>query len=885
MSKSNNSHKILKSVALAGALTAAGTVATTTAHADTTTTNAAPSQAPASANTADQQLANLKSQQTANENTVAQNNQATMTSATNAANGQIADLNAQIQQRQASNAAANQAKVASETAQVNAAASSATDQENAAYSAAVASQQAANDTALKSAQANIVTPAQKAQQTAQENASYQNKAGNLNIAHNQNLNKIDADAASQTKAVNDQITKVQNQIKVNHQKAIDNATKQVDGQIADAQKSVNNAQRAVTSDQTAVNSAKTVNDQAQQASQNAQKTLTQDQNSLKSLQDGQDVVQTVKINKDQWYHAYNDWYTTGGYKGGSITNADAQALINMRYKENSYKHSTKNQKETVDPDNLTDSQLKEINIFGANILNQIRTQLGLPEVRVTQGSINFAKDIATNYKNDNWDSANGHYDAGIERAAKQNGLLDSGNYYECLGGNYDIENMDDLKEMVYNDILGMTMGSINPDGSGNGNLDGHGGSRIGVEFAHANGLLGYPHSNPNGYREDFALATNIHGYVYDHLITVPTDSAHRYYWTDPAKYDHTNIPLDQSSVAKQISQLQTKVANDQVAVNATKSKADTTAQALMSAQAKLANDQKALKTAQDKLASLKANRAQMIAKLSTPEENSAVQKLQAKIKDIKASHDKAIKAENAKYNAELDKLTKAHQAKLDAIKAQPSDVNGLKAQLQKKLDTLKANHEAKLAQIQKDADAKIAKIKADTQIDPEIAKLQDRIATIKANLAAQKKSLDDQYAALVASDQAAYQKLENQLKPSASEEAAKGENDSYTTSDGKTVVLPHESTTTNGKTVVLPHETGEAQTTVSANHNAVTRPEVATTTPIATVNTTTPTTREEVKAQREGKLPQTGNQSALAAIVLGAASAMFGFGLAAKKRY
>lgn len=71
MSKSNNSHKILKSVALVGALTAAGTVATTTAHADTTSANDAPSQVPAEAATADQQLAKLKSQQTANENTVA----------------------------------------------------------------------------------------------------------------------------------------------------------------------------------------------------------------------------------------------------------------------------------------------------------------------------------------------------------------------------------------------------------------------------------------------------------------------------------------------------------------------------------------------------------------------------------------------------------------------------------------------------------------------------------------------------------------------------------------------------------------------------------------------------------------------------------------------
>ena len=173
----SNTSKILKSVALAGALTAAGTVATTTAHADTTTTNAAPTQAPVEATTADQQLANLKNQQTTNENTVAQNNQATMANATKAANDQIADINAQIQQRQA--------KAAKETAQINATDSSTIDQENAAYSAAVASQQAANDEELKAAQAKIVTPAQKDQQTAQENADYQIKTGNLNVVHNQ----------------------------------------------------------------------------------------------------------------------------------------------------------------------------------------------------------------------------------------------------------------------------------------------------------------------------------------------------------------------------------------------------------------------------------------------------------------------------------------------------------------------------------------------------------------------------------------------------------------------------------------------------------------------------------------------------------------------------
>lgn len=40
--------------------------------------------------------------------------------------------------------------------------------------------------------------------------------------------------------------------------------------------------------------------------------------------------------------------------------------------------------------------------------------------------------------------------------------------------------------------------------------------------------------------------------------------------------------------------------------------------------------------------------------------------------------------------------------------------------------------------------------------------------------------------------------------------------------------------------------------------------------------------REEVKAQPEGTLPQTGNQSVLVAIFFGVVSVIFGFGLAAK---
>lgn len=867
MSKSNNSHKILKSVALAGALTVAGTVATTTAHADTTVTNDAPSQAPAEATTTDQQLAKLKSQQTANENMVAQNNQATMASATNAANDQIADLNAQIQQRQG--------KVASETAQVNAAASSAIDQENSTYSAAVASQQAANDAELKAAQAKIVTPAQKAQQTAQENADYQSKVSSLNIAHDQNLNKIDADYQDQTKQVNQELANAQSTIKANHDQAVKSATTNVDNQINAANDTVNTDQNAVNNDQTNLNNLQKV----------AQATTSTSNTDIPTSTKG--FIDHYNAQKFELPKAYvnglrNVHDTASSDQFEQAVNPDMKM-----FKMFDYQSDPDAAKEKVDVLHLTGQQLLQLNLYSTRLINQIRAQFGMPAFKLNPQAIANAQRMA------NQESAgkmSGHH-ADILKGAGENVGSFSGQItqdstqkqmglYKASGEHPDVwvkhgpndirltyhwvnlsfKTMDDLQAGLFYTVTSMMFADSGQEACGHA-----------LNFSLWN-------QSP-----DSQMALGIESFANDNN---PKEGSVYYRWifTDSSKVDPKN-------------NLDTTPTNAHGANIAQ----DYSAQ-IKSAQTALANAKQALANAQNKLNTLKANRDQMIQDLvdKTKTDNSAVQKLQSEIKDIKASHDKAINAENAKYNAELDKLTQAHQAKLDAVKDQSSDVNvnELKAQLQKKLDTLKVNHEAKLAQIQKDADAKIAKIKVDAQNDPEIAKLQARIATIKANLAAQKKSLDDQYAALVASDQAAYQKLEKQLKSSASEGVAKGKNDSYTTSDGKTVVLPHESVTTDSKATVvahkstvtddkpvaLSHETSEVQTTASVNHNTVVHPEVATTTPIATVNTIVPTMREEVKAQREGKLPQTGNQSALAAIFFGVASAIFGFGLAAKKR-
>lgn len=846
------SHKILKSVALAGALTATGAVATT-AHADTTKASA-PIQGVAST---DQQLTNLKSQQIANESAVASSNAATMSAATTSANSQIADLNNQIKERQASDAAVQQASQASAIAQVNSEAASATSAENASYSQAVASQTAANNVALKSAQATIVTEQQKNQETAQENTDFQKQTSNLDSQHKATLDKLDQDLQNDTNNTNDAIQKEVARQKADQQGAIDKTAKDFDNQIKDASQAVDQGQKTVNNDQNTINEKKKNNDAAQQAVKNAQDTLSSDKSALESAQAKREAIPVIKINKDQWYQAYNDWYTTGGYSGGTITKEDAQALVNMCYNDNHYRSNEQDKNEIIDPNNLTDNQLKEINIFGANILNQIRTQLGLPIVKVTQGSINFAKSVAENYKNDKWNPVNGHDDQGIMNAAKQHGLLASGNYYECLGGDGSINTMAELKEMVYNNILSMALGSISPDGTGNGNLDGHGGYKIGVEFAHANGLLGYPHDNPSGCSEDFALDTSINAYTLDHLITIPTDKAHSYYIKDPSKYDHTNIPLDPSDI---IQSLQNKVASDQQAFNDAQNKANTTASELKSAQDKFTQDSAKLSQAQAHVNDLKANKDQTLKAMATdPMQSPAVKKLQNKLTDIKQQHDTAVKAENDQYAAKVNDLKSKHEAKLAEIAAQPTSLAELQSQLQAKLDTLKANHDAKLKQITDDANAKIAAIKSQKVNDPEIDKLNAQIDQIKSDLAKKQQELDNQYEALKTKNQAEYNALANKLNPSTKAVINDSTQQVFTSRSGKVayVVPSHQSIATNSV------KTGSKQINSTSDSKGLLSKE---------------------SNNDTNRLPQTGNKSSLAMILLGAAAAMFGFGLVGKKK-
>lgn len=181
------------------------------------------------------------------------------------------------------------------------------------------------------------------------------------------------------------------------------------------------------------------------------------------------------------------------FMNGNLTVAD-KTYLDRAIKDNKYIHSAKDEQRKVDVNNLTDDQLKEISLFTAYLLNQLRTQFGLaPNDIVTNGSIQFAKKVTQAYRDDQWSiiEKQDHDCAKINNLAKDMGLeqsLDNDNsqLYENAGEDASSDNsnipltMDGVKAFVFDQINSMIFGS---------------GSQY--EFDHARGMLGTEYESSN----------------------------------------------------------------------------------------------------------------------------------------------------------------------------------------------------------------------------------------------------------------------------------------------------------------------------------------------------------------------------------------------------
>ena len=801
----SNTKKILQAVALAGAVTATGAVATT-AHADTTV----PAASGQATTDAQSQLNNLKSQQQTSEAAMAQANQDQMSAATSAANAKIADLNNQMSANNARQAAANSAALASGTAQINAAAKSATDAENAGYSQAVASQQAANSQALAETAKHIVTPAQKQAQTSAENANYQQAVNDAQAAHNAANAQLKAEYDAASQKINDQITSIQNQQTADQKQKLADATAKVDGQINAAAKAAQTATAKVNADQTAVNSAQTAAKAAQSDFNNASQKLNdakrEENKGNQSL--GTDYPHIDILSDHNGHYNYISPLFQGKQEPWQDIDPVDQAA-KLHFDANG---------------NLSEEDQNIANVFAANIMNYMRKQIGSPLVKVSSETNAMQKRLMDlDQQLTGLDDLTLHHTIDATQQLMNSGAIitKAENAAESSGtySSDDAPTVADLKNEIYN--------SIDRWLSEQGNADPN------QPFGHRYILLGV-----NGYGVDnptVALTTRVHGNgVYCTFLDVYNLPGTQHY----VSLENNGLPTDASKPAADLNALQAAVA-------AAKTKLDQANATLQAAQSQLATDQATAKTASAKLNQLKTGRDQAIKDLVGTAAPIAdqINALKKQANDLASSYTLKVKAENDQYNQKLAKLKADHEKKLAAIQNQPSDANALKAQLEAKLTDLKTKHEAALKKIAADAQAKIDALKK--QLSENKAANQpilDQIAQIKADLAKQQKTLDDQLAALKASDAAAYAALHDKLFPK-NTDVVNGKSDHMTTDDG------HE--------IVLPGDVNQVSHTIEAKANE----------------------------SGESRLPQTGSSNSIAAIVLGTFAAMLGLGLTKKREF
>ena len=815
----SNTKKILQAVALAGAVTATGAVATT-AHADTTVPDAS-GQATTDAQT---QLNNLKDQQQASEAAMAQDNQNQMSAATSAANAKIADLNNQMSANNAHQVAANSEALASGTAQINQAAQSATNAENASYSQAVASQQAANSQALTEAAKHIVTPAQKQAQTSAENASYQAAVNDAQAAHNTANAKLKADYDAANQKINDQIATIQNRQTADQQQKLTEATATVDRQINDAAQAAQDATAKVNTDQENVSSAQTASNTAQ----NDYNQAVQKLNDAKNSQSNKDNQQ---LNTD--YPHFNVTKTDDG--NYNVAFEESPLFNENTFEWNDTDPVDQTTKLNFDANGTLSEEDQNIaNVFAANIINHMRQQIGTPLVKVSaEGNAmqNRLMDLDHQLTGATWmdlhhtvEATQQLMNSGAIITRAENAAMSSGEGGEDDG----VPTVADLKNEIYNTICRWL--------SEEGNVDPN------QPFGHRYILLGV-----NGYGVDnptVALTTRVHGNgVYCTFLDVYDLPGTQHY----VSLENNGLPTDSSTPAVDLNALQANV-------NTAKTKLDQANAALQAAQSQLATDQAAAKTAADKLNQLKAGRDQAIKNLagSAASVQDQISALQKQASDLANDYTAKVKAENDQYNQKLASLKADHEKKLDAIKNQPSDVNALKAQLDAKLTDLKTKHEAALAKIKADAQAKIDALKKQLSDNTAANKpLLDQIAQIKADLAKKQKTLDDQLAALKASDAAAYAALHDKLFPK-NTDVVNGKSDHMTTDDGHEIVLPGNESTNNA--------------VKGSTSNAA---KVSTTMPAADIQSVSyPTTNvHPTRKQYRASLPQTGNNTKAAELL------------------
>jgi putative lpxtg cell wall surface protein (fragment) len=699
-----------------------------------------------------------------------------------------------------------------------------------------------------------------------------------------------ADAkAKQEEAIKEEATSKQAQ--ADAQKALDEAKAQNQdhaAQLKQAEQTVKSAQANLESKSQEKETAKTNAEKANTAYNQAvsmlnalqkdtKATITLAPDFIKAVKEKIAFKHEIRTNGDKLSEEYLDSKSDELYDRIVNTQLQNRTL-------NKYTPSAKDQADETryDINNLPKEVTDELNYFVADLINQMRRQLGLPDVVLSKSSLEFANKIAKEYVKANFSKAMkdeyrakggaGHYAKGIYKVAKEYGLnstyTEEENQenaekglqpYENALTTYVYHNFDDedgvfrktlgeMKEKLYDDLIELVSHKN--------------------DYLHTQGILQFDYANETVYFGGVAQSKTDEFYTTHFLTSIRTTNV------DGSKWDKTPIanPLSNTNKEQEIAKARQTLAD---AMTARKN-----AQAQLEATTKAESDaQTALQTAQATLSALNngenplAN-AQKVFNAAKARHDKAVVTLanaNALVNNLTAS--KATKEETLKQaQATLEDAEKALQTAQDALKAEEDKMKELEAVASNKAQAVStAKNALKDAQdTVKQAEKELADLKgAHTRLEEAKANLEKAETELKDAYKAQNEAKLDSETKSLAADQTktAYETAKAKFEEAEAKRLVE-------LADAKRKELEH----LGYKPVPVMDQKGNVidyklpQETVTVNNGSANKPQVQ-----ATVGKTTTT----AKASTQATLPNTGEGASALGIfgVLG-----FAFGLVGLKR-
>lgn len=535
-----------------------------------------------------------------------------------------------------------------------------------------------------------------------------------------------ADAkAKQDAAIKEEATSKQAQ--TDAQIALD-AAKKLDGELADQLKKAETTVKTATQDvertENEAKTAKTNRDNALATYNQAVSTLDvlQDSSKKQTITLSPAFIQAVKDEMEFLRQIRSGVEMTEGErnaKNDEIYDRIVGSQVEHK-KLNKYVPSKADQadKTRYDINNLPQEIKDELNYYVVDLINQMRHQLGLPDVVLSKTSLEFADKVAKEYVKANFSKAMkddyrakggvGHYAIGINKVAKEYGLPTTDaeeeskgeQYYENTVTTYSFHNFDDA-DGVYRKTLGEMKAKLYDDLVMLVSTKG--------DYAHTEGILQFDHAHETIYFGGVAQSKTDDFYTTHFLTAIRSE------YVDGSKWDKTPIanPLSDEVIERKLSEARQVLADAMTARD--------NAQATFEAKTKAESDAKlALTNAEANLTALKNG-------------ESPLANAQKAFDEAKERHDKAV-VTLSNANALVNALTTKQSVKEEALKDAQAKLKDAEKALQTAQDALKAE-EDKMKELEAIASTKAQAVslakKALQDAENEVKQAEKELADLK----------------------------------------------------------------------------------------------------------------------------------------------------------